>query len=105
MPSIRKQRQEKLEEVLDFLNDKQMRATYSAVAKHLGILPRFMGHLLGDPSPRASWVVTSGGENMPTDYPPGEIHPNIKRTSLIIKSVDALERGLSAWREGKIWHQ
>ena len=26
--------------VLDFLNDKQMRATYGAVAKHLSVLPR-----------------------------------------------------------------
>ncbi len=91
-------RQEKLDEVLDYLNDKQMRATYGAVAKHLGVLPRSMGQILGDPSPRASWVVTTGGENMPTDYPAEEIHPNIKRTSLIIKSTDALERGLSVWK-------
>ena len=36
-----------LEEILTFLNDEQVRATYGAVAEVLGVVPRAMATLLG----------------------------------------------------------
>jgi hypothetical protein len=89
--------QEKLSEVLEYLNEKQMRATYGAVAGRLGVLPRSMGQMLGDPSQYASWVV-SQDKKMPTDYPEDKIHPDLTRTSLVITSADALDRGIRAWK-------
>ena len=88
---------EQLNEILDFLNHRKMRATYGAVANYLGVLPRSMGHLLGEPSQRASWVV-SATEELPTNYPAELIHPDLHRISLVIATAEALDRGLQQWR-------
>ena len=89
---------DQLLEILDFLNDRKIRATYGAVAGYLGVKPRSMGSLLGERSPRASWVV-SVKDGMPTDYPPEHMHPDLQRISLIIETADALDRGMRKWRE------
>ena len=88
----------KLSEVLDFLNDKRMRATYGAVAGYIGVQPRSIGSMLGEHSQRASWVVNST-EKLPTDYRPEDMHPELERISLVITTAGALDRGLSRWRE------
>jgi hypothetical protein len=90
---------EELNEILDFLNDRKMRATYGAVANYLGVGPRAMGKLLGEPSQRASWVVNAT-EELPTGYPPELIHPDLHRISLLIDTAGKLDRGLQRWRGG-----
>jgi len=42
-----------LDEILAFLNDEQVRATYGAVAEVLGVIPRSMGARLGTKRPLA----------------------------------------------------
>jgi len=89
---------EQLTEILDFLNDTKMRATYGAVAGYLGVKPRGMGQLLGEHSLRNSWVVNEK-KDVPTDYPPELIHPELHRLSLRIDTADKLNRGLQRWRQ------
>lgn len=87
----------RLSEILDFLNERKMRAHYGAVAGVLDVTPRAVGIMLGEPSPRASWVVAKD-DDMPTDYEAEKQHPELQRTSLIIQSSGALNRGMQAWR-------
>ncbi|MFQ3229257.1 MAG: hypothetical protein ACI9DO_000615 [Reinekea sp.] len=68
-----------------------MRCTYGAIADELGLKPNFIAAQLGERRPYVSWVVNSK-TNEPTDYSDDEKHPNLYRTSLIIKSADALKR-------------
>jgi hypothetical protein len=89
---------ERLSEILDFLNERKMRAHYGAVAGVLGVSPRSVGTMLGEQSPRASWVVAKESD-MPTDYEEENQHPELQRTSLIIQTPSALERGMKKWRE------
>ena len=78
-----------LEEILTFLNDEQVRATYGAVAELLGVNPRSMGILLGPRRPEASWIV--GAENgLPADYDQAEWHPALLSRGEIITSGRAL---------------
>lgn len=87
-----------LSEILDFLNDRKMRAHYGAVAGVLDVSPRSIGTMLGEQTQRASWVV-SKENNMPTDYKAENQHPDLERTSLIIQTPSALNRGMQSWRE------
>jgi hypothetical protein len=87
----------RLSEILDFLNDRKMRAHYGAVAGVLDVTPRSVGTMLGEHSPRASWVVAKES-NMPTDYEAEDQHPELQRTSLIIQTPGALSRGMQSWR-------
>src|SRR5262249_27637835 len=65
-----------LEEILRFLNDTKVRATYGAVAEVLGVVPRSMSARLGPHRPEASWIV-SGENGLPTDYSEDEWHPEL----------------------------
>lgn len=86
-----------LSEILEFLNDQQVRATYGAVAEVLGVIPRSMGGLLGPHTPVASWIV-NGATGLPTDYSQNETHPALLRSSEIITSGIALTLRLTAWK-------
>ena len=88
----------RLSEILDFLNERKMRAHYGAVAGVLDVTPRSLGTMLGEQSQRASWIVAKD-DNMPTDYEAENHHPELQRTSLVIQSPDALNRGMQAWRK------
>src|SRR5688572_2824834 len=78
-----------LEEILTFLNDEQVRATYGAVAEVLGVTPRWIGALLGPRRPEASWIVRA--ENgLPTDCDQTEWHPALLNHGEIITSGRAL---------------
>ena len=88
-----------VEEVLGFLNEKEMRATYGAVAEYLGVQPSSVVQLLGEMSPRASWVVSTKEPYLQTDYPTDKMHPELERTTLKIATAAALERGLMMWRK------
>ena len=65
-----------LSEILQFLNDQQIRATYGAVADVLGVIPRSLGALLGPHTPEASWIVNAA-TGLPTDYSQNETHPSL----------------------------
>jgi hypothetical protein len=78
-----------LDEILTFLNDEEVRATYGAVAEVLGIAPRSMGAVPGPHRPEASWIV-SAENGLPTDYDPTEWHPALLSRGEIITSGRAL---------------
>jgi len=86
-----------LQEILLFLNDQQVRATYGAVADVLGVIPLSMGALLGPRSPEASWIV-SAETGLPTGYAQGEMHTELLRKNDIITSGIALTLRLTAWK-------
>ena len=86
-----------LSEILEFLNDQQVRATYGAVADVLGVIPLSMGALLGPRNPEASWIV-SAATGLPTDYSQNEMHPALLRSGDIITSGIALTLRLTAWK-------
>lgn len=81
----------KLEEILNFLNDQKIRATYGAVAECIGTVAIAMGGILGDKDHRHSFVV-SGGDGLPTGYGPAERHPDLESNSEIIRSCEDLRR-------------
>jgi alkylated DNA nucleotide flippase Atl1 len=83
----------KAQEILDFLNRNQVRATYGAVADLLGVLPRGVGAILGEKRPEASWVVNAqSGE--PTGYTELQRHPGLHSKPPILRTGDELRRAL-----------
>jgi hypothetical protein len=87
----------RLAEILNFLNDEQVRATYGAVADVLGVIPRAMGARLGPHTREASWIV-SAETGLPTDYREHEIHPALQRDRDIITVGGELKTRLAAWK-------
>jgi hypothetical protein len=85
-------------EVLMFLNDEKVRATYGAVADCIGVIPQAMGDRLGDRTPEASWVV-SAEDGRPTGYTDSEIHPELFRSKEIISSGGELNNRVVARRK------
>jgi hypothetical protein len=88
-----------LEEILQFLNHEQVRATYGAVAEVLGISPRSMGARLGTRRPEVSWIV-SAENGLPTGYSQDEWHPALLSRGEIIASGTVLVLRLSNWKAG-----
>jgi hypothetical protein len=89
-----------LDQILEFLNDEQVRATYGAVAEVLGVIPRSLGVRLGPRRPEASWIV-SAESGSPTDYSQDQWHPALLGNGDIIKSGTALILRLSMWRRAR----
>ncbi len=85
-----------LDEVLQFLNHENVRATYGAVADVLGVIPRSMGARLGTRRPEASWIV-SAANGLPTDYSEAEWHPALLSQPDIISSGQMLALRSSKW--------
>jgi hypothetical protein len=79
----------KLAEIITFLNDNRVRATYGAVAEILGVIPQSMGARLGPRHIEASWIV-SAETGLPTGYSPTEIHPDLRSSSPLIRTGDDL---------------
>ena len=77
--------------VLDYLNRARVRCTYEAFTGVLGVSTRSCGRYLGDHRPYASWVVAKRDGN-PTDYAEHNKHPELYRTSHVIKTEDELLR-------------
>jgi hypothetical protein len=88
----------RLDEILRFLNEEQIRATYGAVAAVLGVIPQSIGARLGSRRAAASWIVNSQS-GLPTGYQAGEIHPALFSKNSIIKSGDELQRRMATWRK------
>ena len=80
-----------LDQILDCLERKRVRATYGAVGAVIGRPAQSVGAALGNRRKRASWVVNARtGE--PTGYDPTEKHPDLYFTSHIIKAGEELRR-------------
>ena len=86
-----------LTDVLRFLNDARMRATYGAVASVLGVPSRSMGARLGARRPEASWVVNSE-TGLPTDYEQADWHPDLFAAPSVIRTGHELTLQLALWR-------
>jgi hypothetical protein len=89
-----------LAEIIRFLNHEQVRATYGAVAKVLGAIPRTMGAKLGPRCIEASWVVSTA-TGLPSDYDHDQIHPALLHKAEIIATGHELTRRMSAWKASK----
>ena len=89
-----------LSEILEFLNDDQIRATDGAVADVLGVPPRSMGAVLGDRSRDAFWVVNAS-TGLPTDDDRAETHPALFAKTEIISSGRELLMRMTMWRRAK----
>ncbi len=88
-----------IREVLEFLNDEEVRCTYSAVADLLGIDPKSVGDYLGERRQEASWVV--GKQTFkPTGYLPEQIHPNLYATPKVICDAQELWEKLLEFQSG-----
>lgn len=85
-------------EILDYLNDVEIRCTYGAFGKLTGTPPRSVaGKHLGERRPEASWVVNRKTKK-PTDYLPEEMHPNLFKNEAIITTGEELSREINQWR-------
>ena len=74
-----------LDDVLTFLNEEQIRATYGAVGEVIGVSPKALGTSLGPRRPEASWVV-SAENGLPADYDQTDWHPALLSRGEIIAS-------------------
>ena len=90
----------RLDEIIRFLNDQRVRATYGAVADVLGVIPISMGARLGDPFPEASWIV-SAKSGLPTGYSPEQRHPSLLQQRSVIRQGSQLRERLEAWRAAR----
>jgi hypothetical protein len=86
-----------LPEILRFLNEEQVRATYGAVGEALGVMPRAMGARLGPHTQERSWIVNAD-TGLPTDYSKEETHPSLFRCEDIISSGTELVMRMTAWK-------
>lgn len=84
-------------DILQFLNQARVRATYGAVAHVLGVPPQSIGAILGTRRPEASWIV-SGETGLPSDYEQAEWHPDLLATPSVIRTGSELTLRLSLWR-------
>lgn len=82
-----------LEAVIDTLERYRVRATYGAVAAHLGRNATFLMDAFPR-TPRYSWVVNQDCEQ-PTNYTASEKHPELTMNSLVLKDVRALRDWLA----------
>ena len=89
-----------LQDVVRFLNEEQVRATYGAVAELVGGIARGIGTRLTalySRSPEASWVV-SAESGLPTGYERNQRHPALLNKTEIIGNGRELEQHLARWK-------
>ena len=89
-----------LQDIIRFLNDAQVRATYGAVAELVGGIARGIGARLTtlySRSPEASWVA-SAESGVPTGYAASERHPALLNKTEIISSGRELEQRIARWQ-------
>jgi len=89
-----------LDEIVRFLNDERIRATYGAVAGLLGIIPRGLGSNLGSHRPEVSWIVNAE-TGLPADYDRQEIHPELFSRAEIIRTASELVLRMATWKVKK----
>lgn len=89
-----------LDDIVAYLNDQKIRATYGAVAEVVGGIAQSIGARLGGSygrRPEASWVVNAD-TGLPTGYTVEQRHPALQSRTHIIRSGDELVRRIEAWR-------
>jgi hypothetical protein len=86
-----------LDEIIRFLNDEQVRATYGAVAELVGGIAQGIGARLGFRRPEASWVVNAD-TGVPTGYRVDERHSALLSKADIITTGSELDRRLAIWK-------
>jgi predicted RNase H-like nuclease len=74
-----------IQPILDYLNRHQVRATYSAVGKVIGVPAIGVARYLGSPRPEASWIV-SAATGSPSGYKPSERHSALYDQPQVIRS-------------------
>ena len=84
---------DKIAIVRNYLSEVKTRCTYNAAAQALGLKPAEFKKLLGDRVPESSWFVNTGAGE-PVGYSDEEKHPELYRTTRIIKSAEVLTRNL-----------
>jgi len=85
--------QDKITQVVDYINEVKTRCTFNAAAEAIGITPQALKKELGEPRPEVSWFVSpTSGE--PLRYADSDKHPELYRTSRIITSAKVLKRNL-----------
>ena len=85
---------DRMDEILDTLDQARQRATYGAVAAIVGSSPRTL--MAGrDRDRRHSWVV-SRKSGQPTGYEAGQVHPDLLRSERVLETREELERWLAA---------
>ena len=88
-----------IRQALDYLNENKIRATYSAVQSYLGFgafeKPDW-SEILGPPRQYTSWVV-SKKSNMPVDYQPTDLHPDLMISSEIIAKGKQLQAAVQEY--------
>ena len=85
--------QDKITLIRDYVNNARTRCTYNAAAQAIGVKPAEFKKLLGDRTPENSWFVNTGAGE-PVGYADNEKHPELYRTTRIIKSAEVLTRNL-----------
>lgn len=86
-----------LEEIVQYLDAEQIRATYGAVAGIVGGIAQGIGARLGHRRPEASWVVNASS-GLPTGYGPSETHAALQRRTEVITDPDELRRRIVRWK-------
>ena len=89
-----------LRDIVRFLNEEQVRATYGAVAELVGGIARGIGARLTavySRSPEASWVVRADS-GMPAGYTVSERDPALLNKTEIISSGRELEQRMARWK-------
>ena len=85
-----------LTDVLLALETARQRATYGAVAGHLGAVPYFL--MSGRPrDPLHSWVVAAR-TGLPTGYSPDETHADLLASARVLATADDLAAFLAEAR-------
>ena len=88
-----------LEDVVDFLNRRELRATYGAVAEVVGRPATFL--MSGIPrAPRYSWIVNQK-TLVPTGYTEEERHPALTTKSFVIRTGAELRSWMARENSGR----
>ena len=83
-----------VDEILDCLNRKRVRATYQAVGDVIGVFQRNVARCLGEHSQRASWVVAKK-TGLPTNYSDNDRHPDLMKSPRVISTGQELRELLA----------
>ncbi len=80
-----------ISEILECLNARKIRCTYTALAKYLGIEAKDIGQKLGRRRPEASWIV--GARSLrPTGYSKDELAPDLFSNKIVISTETELRQ-------------
>lgn len=82
-----------LKDILRYLNDHTVRASYSAVAEILGVTVWSLVYKLDKCQPEMSWLV-SDKNGLPTGYKTTNYHPRLFEKRVVLSSASVLKQNL-----------